>query len=133
KPSTCLLEINPRPGGYMVTQTMKHTYGVYYWALGLLFALQDRKRIRQLSHPFSRGPQYWSAMVFIPAVNGGICQTVNPCLDLLSRPPDLAAYVSWFWNSWAKGQSVPDKSEGRNAWIAHLNVFSRTSWAHALE
>lgn len=28
---------------------------------------------------------------------------------------------------------MPDISEGRNACVAHLDVFSRTSWAHALE
>lgn len=133
QPSAWLLEINPRPPGIQASDAIKHTYGVDYWGLALLFPLQDRQRVRQLSHPFARGSQYWCQMVFLPVVKGGICQSDDPCLELFSRRPDLRAHVSWWCTFWTKGQRVPDPSEGRNTWVAHINVFSRTSRAHALE
>ncbi|CAP97151.1 hypothetical protein EN45_084130 [Penicillium chrysogenum] len=133
QPLAWLLEINPRPPGIQAADAIKHTYGVDYWGLALLFPLQDRQRIRQLSHPFAQGSQYWCYMVFLPVEKGGICQSDDPCLELFSRRPDLRAHVSWWCTFWTKGQRVPDPSEGRNTWIAHINVFSRTSRAHALE
>ncbi|OQE34834.1 hypothetical protein PENCOP_c015G01114 [Penicillium coprophilum] len=133
KPSAWLLEINPRPPGIQAAAAIKNSYGIDYWGLALLFPLQDCKRIRHLSHPFTQGSQYWCEMVFIPVVKGGICQSDDPCLELFNRRPDLAVHVSWWCTFWTKGQRVPDPSEGRNAFFAHLNIFSRTSREHALQ
>ncbi|CAG8886913.1 unnamed protein product [Penicillium egyptiacum] len=133
KPSAWLLEINPRPPGIQAADAIKHSYGVDYWGPALLFALQDRKRARHLSHPFTQGSQYWCEMVFIPVVKGGICLSDDPCFELFSRRPGLAAQVSWWCTFWTKGERVPDPSEDRNAFFAHLNIFSRTSRAHTPE
>ncbi|QMW30690.1 hypothetical protein G4B84_006071, partial [Aspergillus flavus NRRL3357] len=59
KPSVWLIEVDPRPPGIEVSDALKHTYGIDYWGVGLLSGLQDRQRVRQLSHTFLQGPQYW--------------------------------------------------------------------------
>ncbi|PYH94184.1 hypothetical protein BO71DRAFT_353772 [Aspergillus ellipticus CBS 707.79] len=133
-PSAWLIEINPRPPGIQASDATKHTYGVDYWGLGLLFALEDRDRVKQLSHPFAQGPQYWCEMVFIPVEKGGVFDSEDVCAELFSRRPDLADCVSWCHCFSTKGDQVLDPSStGVNSWVAHFNVFSRSSRAHVLE
>ena len=64
--SCWLIEVNPRPPGIQGSDASKHTYGIDYWGLDLLFALHDKDRVKQLSHPFKQGPQYWCDIVGIP-------------------------------------------------------------------
>ncbi|OOO11007.1 hypothetical protein OAory_01074770 [Aspergillus oryzae] len=63
KPSVWLIEVDPRPPGIEVSDALKHTYGIDYWGVGLLSGLQDRQRVRQLSHTFLQGPQYWKRVI----------------------------------------------------------------------
>ena len=133
RPTTWLVEINPRPPGIQASDASKHTYGIEYWGLGLLFALEDRQRVKQLSIPFAQGPQYWCEMVFIPVEKGGVYNSENACTELLNRRPDLANCVSWCHCFFTKGDHVPDPATGVNAWVAHFNVFSRSSRTHILE
>lgn len=132
QPSAWLLEINPRPPGIQAADAIKHTYGIDYWGLALLFALEDHQRVRQLAYPFTQGHQYWSYMVFLPVSKGGICKSDDPCADLFSRRPDLRAHVSWWCTFWKKDEVIPDPRDGHNTWIAHINVFSTESRAHVL-
>ena len=132
-PSAWLIEINPRPPGIQASDASKHTYGVDYWGLGLLFALQERQRVKQLSHPFAQGPQYWCEMVFIPVEKGGVYDSEDVCTELFNRRPDFADCVSWCHCFFTKGDRVPDPTTGVNSWVAHFNVFSRSSRAHLLE
>lgn len=132
-PFAWLIEINPRPPGIQASDASKHTYGVDYWGLGLLFGLEDRQRVRQLSHTFVQGPQYWCEMVFIPVEKGGVFDSEDVCMELFDRRPDLADSVSWFQCFFTKGEAVPDPLTGVNAWVAHFNVFSRISREHVLE
>jgi hypothetical protein len=132
-PSAWLIEINPRPPGIQASDASKHTYGVDYWGLGLLFALEDRHRVKQLSHPFTQGPQYWCEMVFIPVEKGGVYDSEDLCTELFNRRPDLLDCVSWCHCFFTKGDRVPDPNTGVNSWVAHFNLFSRSSRAHVLE
>lgn len=132
-PSAWLIEINPRPPGIQASDASKHTYGVDYWGLGLLFALEDRQRVKQLSHPYAQGPQYWCEMVFIPVEKGGVYDSGDACTELFDRRPDLADCVSWCHCFFTKGDRIPDPNTGVNSWVAHFNVFSRSSRAHVLE
>ncbi|KAF2166683.1 hypothetical protein M409DRAFT_66653 [Zasmidium cellare ATCC 36951] len=134
KPSVWLIEINPRPPGMHTSEASKHTYGVDYWGLGLLFALEDKQRAKQLSYPFGRGPQCFCEMVFIPVEHGGNFQSGDVCAELFERRPDLKGFVSFSCCFWKKGQIVPDPIHtGVNSWVAHFNVFSRESRAQVLE
>ncbi|KAI1113482.1 ATP-grasp domain-containing protein [Nemania sp. NC0429] len=132
-PSAWLIEVNPRPPSMMAAAGPKHTYGVDYWGLGLLFGIQDKQRARQLSHPFAQGAQYWCEMVFIPVEKGGVFDSGDICEELFDRRPDLAEYVSWCACYFRRGDEIPDPSTGVHTWIGHFNVFSRKSRAHVLE
>lgn len=132
-PSAWLIEVNPRPPGIQASAAVKHTYGVDYFALALLFALGDKERVRQLSHPFLQGPQYWCEMVFIPVEKGGVYDSGDVCEELRERRPDLAACVSASFCFLRKGDLVVDPSSGVNSWVAYFNVFSRESREHVLD
>ncbi|TGJ83815.1 hypothetical protein E0Z10_g4938 [Xylaria hypoxylon] len=126
-PSAWLIEVNPRPPGIQAAEAVRHTYGVDYFGLALLFALQDGTRVKQLSYPFAQGPQYHCEMVFIPVEKGGVYESGDVCADLFERRPDLAECVSGSFCFLRKGQLVTDPSKGVNSWVAYFNVFSRKS------
>lgn len=133
QPSAWLIEVNPRPPGIQAAEAVRHTYGLDYFGLALLFALEDKQRVKQLSRPFAGGAQYWCEMVFIPVEKGGLFDSGNVCEELFSRRPDLAACVSASFCFLRKGDKVNDPSTGVNSWVAYFNVFSRDSRAHLLE
>jgi hypothetical protein len=132
-PSAWLIEVNPRPPGIQASEAVLHTYGVDYFGIALLFSLNDKHRIKQLSHSFAQGPQYWCEMVFIPVEKGGIYESGDVCAELFDRRPDLAGYVFGSFCFLNKGDRVPDPMTGINAWVAYFNVYSRESRAHLLE
>jgi hypothetical protein len=130
-PSTWLIEINARPPGVIGSEPAEGTYGVDYVGLGFLFGLNDRERIKALSHPFIQGPQYWSQTVLIPVDRGGVFDSDNVCDELLQRKPDLAQYIAHSMCYWKRGDIVP--SITFSAWVAHFVVFSRVGRRHLLE
>ncbi|KAF2967577.1 hypothetical protein GQX73_g5994 [Xylaria multiplex] len=131
-PSAWLIEVNPRPPGIQASEAVRHTYGVDYFGLALLFTLQDRTRAKQLSYPFAQGPQYHCEIVFIPVEKGGVYESGDVCADLFERRPDLAECVSGSFCFLRKGQLVTDPSKGVNSWVAYFDVFSRKSRADVL-
>jgi glutathione synthase/RimK-type ligase-like ATP-grasp enzyme len=133
-PNTWLIEVNPRPPGIQASEAIRHTYGVDYFGIALLFALDDKERIMQLSHTFARGPQYWCEMVFIPVEAGGSFESSDVCQDLFQRRPDLAKNITSHFCFLRKGDKVQDPlTSGVNSWVAYFNVYSRQSRAHLLE
>jgi hypothetical protein len=132
KPSSWLIEINPRPPGIQETAAVESTYGIDYWGIGLLSALRDHARLRSLSHPFLQGPQYWSEMVFIPVTRGGIFNADDVCADLIERRPDLGKHVSRSFCFLKRGDIVVGPEEGITGWVAYFVVFSRVSRAELL-
>lgn len=132
-PSSWLIEINSRPPGKVASDAVEITYGIDYVGLGLLFPLNDKERIKALTHPFAHGPQYWCQAVCIPVEEGGIFDSDNVCDELRQRRPDLAQHLSVSVCCFSRGDVVPSPSSGITAWIAWLNVFSRVGRAHLLE
>ncbi|RYP74267.1 hypothetical protein DL771_003088 [Monosporascus sp. 5C6A] len=132
-PTAWLIEVNPRPPGIQASDAIKHTYGIDYFGLALLFALEDKHRVKQLSRPFAQGPQYWCEMVFIPVEKGGVYESGDVCAELFERRPDLAACVSGSFCFLRKGDRVTDPSTGVNSWVAYFNVFSQESREHLLK
>ncbi|KAE8367379.1 hypothetical protein BDV27DRAFT_124044 [Aspergillus caelatus] len=135
-PKAWLIEINPRPLGMTGSQIIESTYGIDYWGLALLSAVGDTTRVRALARPFLKGPQYTSVMVFIPADFPSSCQGIfdsdDICADLISRRPDLEAFISRCGCLVKRGQRVPHPSTGRNTFLAYFNVYSRSSREEAL-
>jgi hypothetical protein len=72
-------------------------------------------------------------MVFIPVEKGGVYDSEDLCTELFNRRPDLLDCVSWCHCFFTKGDRVPDPNTGVNSWVAHFNLFSRSSRAHVLE
>ncbi|ORY59928.1 uncharacterized protein BCR38DRAFT_459952 [Pseudomassariella vexata] len=137
EPAPWLIEINPRPPGMKVTQIIESTWGVDYWGLGMLFSLRDKPRVRALSQPYERGPQYTCVMVFISADYDTSCEGIfdsdDICTDLFARRPDLVKHVSRYGCLATKGQRIPHPHTGINTFMAYFNVFSRVSRREALE
>ncbi|ORY16985.1 ATP-grasp domain-domain-containing protein [Clohesyomyces aquaticus] len=131
-PSSWLIEVNPRPPGIQESAAVKYTYGVDYFGLGLLFALNDKSRARQLSHSFVKGPQYWCEMVFIPVEQSGVYESGDVCAELFDRRPDLAHQVSDCFCFLKKG-AILSVDGGVNSWVAYFIVYSRESRTHVLE
>ncbi|THV71529.1 glutathione synthetase ATP-binding domain-like protein [Aureobasidium pullulans] len=130
------IEINPRPLGMTGSQIVESTYGIDQWGLALLIAVQDRSRVRALSHPFKNGPQYHCIMVPIPADYPSSCdglyESEDLCADLMSRRKDLASHISRSECFVKRGQKVPHPSTGVHSFLAYFNVFSRKSGHEAL-
>ncbi|EFE29623.1 uncharacterized protein ARB_03518 [Trichophyton benhamiae CBS 112371] len=59
QPDVFLIEVNARPPGLQCVFATTYTYGVDFYGLQFLRALEDRERFRALSKPFSCHAQYW--------------------------------------------------------------------------
>ncbi|KAI0146998.1 hypothetical protein GGR57DRAFT_516621 [Xylariaceae sp. FL1272] len=137
-PSPWIIEINPRPPGLFASQTPESVYGVSYWGLSLLLAINDKSRAKALSQSFTAGAQSHTVLVMIP-VNfdqntcEGIFDSDDVCAELLTRKPELRQHIGRAGCLLKRGQKVPHPSVGKNTFVAYLNVFSRTSRREALE
>ena len=133
EPSVFLLEVNPRCPGFVGTSASTRTYGVNYYALHLLLAVEDTPRLLALSQPFAKGAQYWSEITLIPVPCGGIFNSEDPCRELQDRCPKLAANISMCVCFYQKDDIVPDPSTGVLTWVALFLVYSRTSRSDVIQ
>ncbi|KAF2194538.1 hypothetical protein K469DRAFT_774030 [Zopfia rhizophila CBS 207.26] len=137
EPALWLIEISARPLGMMGTQIIESTWGVDYWDLGMLISLRDKPRVRALSQPYERRPQYTCVMVFISADYDPSCEGIfdsdDICADLFARRPDLVKHVSRYGCLAKRGERIPHPHTGINTFIAYFNVFSRVLRIEALE
>ncbi|KAF3898746.1 Glutathione synthetase atp-binding [Trichophyton interdigitale] len=135
-PKAWLIEINPRPPGTTGSHIIESTYGIDYWGPALLSAAGDKTRVFALAHPFVKGTQYTSVMVFIPADFPSTCEGIfdsdDICTELIARRPDLKPFISRYGCFVKRGQHVPHPSTGRNTFLGYFNIFSRKSREEAL-
>ncbi|KAI1639574.1 hypothetical protein F4809DRAFT_638382 [Biscogniauxia mediterranea] len=133
-----VLEINPRPPGVIASQINASVYGVDYWGIAMLVALDDKGRARSLSHPFPSGAQHHGVLVLISAdFDQDTCEGVfgsdDICEELLARRPDLKANINRRGCLLRRGQKIPHPSSGKNTFVAYFNVFSNRSRREALK
>ena len=133
KPTVFLLEVNARCPNMVCTYATAKTYGVNYYTMQLLLALKDSERLRALSQPYSKGPQYNCEIAMVPVTKGGRFASEDPCQELEERCPELMANVSKSGCLFKRGDIVPDPSSGVLTWIAFFLVFSRISRKDVLE
>ena len=133
KPSVFLLEVNARCPNMVCTYATAKTYGVNYYAMHLLLAMKDSERLRALSQPYSKGPQYNCEIAMVPVTRGGRFASEDPCQELEERCPELMANVSKSGCLFKQGDIVPDPSSGVLTWIAFFLVFSRISRKDVLQ
>ena len=125
KPSIFLLEINARPPAYFGLMAVAWTYGVDFWALHVLRALDDEARFRALSIPFINGPQFDSGVVLIMPDKGGILTSADPGEIFKRRHPDLIANILLYREWFRKGERVPPPDGTTMAFLSILVVMSR--------
>ena len=155
RPACKLLEINARPPGYRVSVPSRHTYGVDFFAAHMLAAVGDTDRLRLVARPFdhhvpgndvddddndgnrrTRGAQYWSRLVYVPAPAEGVVRwpaRLSPCEELRRRRPDLARRIVLAVDYCAPGDRVTLYTDGARTYVAHLLVCSTVSRRDAIE
>ncbi|KAM5446300.1 hypothetical protein MaudCBS49596_006709 [Microsporum audouinii] len=125
-----LLEVNVRPPGLHCVFATTYTYGVDFYGLQLLRALEDRERFMALSKPFSCHAQYWCAIVMIPIHRENIIVPDDLCDRVIEQLPEITPYVSRAERiTWAKVVSPV----GGTGFIGYFLLYSRTSRRHLLE
>ncbi|KAK3681382.1 hypothetical protein B0T22DRAFT_304646 [Podospora appendiculata] len=146
RPVCRLLEINARPPGYRVSVPSRHTYGVDYFAVRMLAAVDDHERLRMVAQPFSHatgggassrspGAQYWSRLVYIPAPAAGtvLDSRMSPSDELKLRRPDLAKHIVIAVDYVRPGSRIEMYTDGARTYVAHMLVCSRVSRQEAIE
>ena len=138
-----LIEINARPPGYRVSVPSRHTYGVDFFAAHMLAAVGDADRLRMAARPFdhavegrTRGAQYWSRLVYIPAPKDGVVRWssgLSPCEELKRRRPDLREKIVVAVDYCVPGERVGMYTDGARTYVAHFLVCSRVSRREAIE
>ncbi|RDW63726.1 hypothetical protein BP6252_11271 [Coleophoma cylindrospora] len=123
-PSVFLLEINARCPGRQALCGVARTYGIDYYTMQLLFAVDEKIRAKALCHSFQGGQQFFCEAVYIPASRGGIYDSDDLYEDLCKRQPDLAAAIIEYHCLFQKGEMVPAPESGKLRWIATFLVSS---------
>ncbi|KAM3539825.1 hypothetical protein ARSEF1564_007266 [Beauveria bassiana] len=121
RPSVFLLEVNARPPGYVGLMTASNTYGIDYFALWVLRALDDEARFRAMSRPYLNGPQHHAALVVIQPPRGGTVVSEDPGVELQRRMPELMERIPLYRELFVKGDVVPEP-DGPNMWFISANM-----------
>lgn len=124
QPSVFLLEVNARCPGRQALCGVARTYGIDYYTMQLLLAVDEKTRAKALCHSFQGGPQFFCEAVYIPASSGGIYDSDDLYEDLCERLPDLAAAIIEYHCLFQKGDMVPAPESGKLRWIATFLVRS---------
>ncbi|KAI0439112.1 hypothetical protein F4803DRAFT_568897 [Xylaria telfairii] len=136
-PTPWIIEVNPRPPGLFASQTPGSVYGIDYWAISLLIGAGDKARAAALSRPFTNGAQSHTVLVMIRAEFDPTCEGIfdsdDVCADLLTRHPEFKDHLGRYGCLLKRGQKIPHPRDGKNTFVAYMNVFSRTSRQEALD
>lgn len=138
-PTSWLIEINTRPGGFNTCDIVQSTYGVDYWSLLLATKLVDNDEVvRSLSTPYRDGAQGFADMVFVIAAfdkntKKGIWESGNVTEEMIRERPDLGKHFTGHFTFPKKGEVVPHPSSGTNRFVVYMHLFSRESRANVLE
>ncbi|KAI1751669.1 hypothetical protein F4782DRAFT_540719 [Xylaria castorea] len=136
-PTPWIIEVNPRPPGLFASQTPVSVYGIDYWGISLLLGAGDKARAAALSQPFSNGAQSHTVLVMIRAEFDPACEGIfdsdDVCAELLMRHPEFKEHLGRYGCLLKRGQEIPHPRDGKNTFVAYMNVFSRTSRQEALD
>ncbi|EFR02828.1 hypothetical protein MGYG_05828 [Nannizzia gypsea CBS 118893] len=125
-----LLEVNVRPPGLQSVFATTYTYGVDFYGLQFLRALEDRERSMALSKPFTCHAQYWCAIVMIPIHRENIIVPDDLCDRVIEHLPEITRYLSRAERITCAKVVSP---VGGTGFIGYFLLYSRTSRRHLLE
>jgi biotin carboxylase len=108
-----LIEINARPPGLRAQILTQLTYGVDYFAVQILSAVNDKERAKASCQPFNlphfpQGAQSWSQLIHLPVLSKGTTAGVAGIERLLHQLPDVAPYVFEYQCCFEPGDVLPD-------------------------
>ncbi|PVH97995.1 hypothetical protein DM02DRAFT_596654 [Periconia macrospinosa] len=111
-----LIEINARPPGLRAQILSKLTYGIDYFAIRILSAINDKKRVEAACHSFNlpqfpQGAQSWCQLVHLPVLQKGTAAGITAIQGLLAQLPSVAPYVVEYQCCFEPGETLPDPSE----------------------
>ncbi|KAL5361378.1 hypothetical protein BJX96DRAFT_185268 [Aspergillus floccosus] len=147
KPSVFLIEINARPPGYYGLMSPAWTYGVDYFALHVLHALGDEARMRALSQPFMRGPQYDGALMLIIPEKRGTLTSGDPAEKFMEEHPEVMNDILLRREPFVRGDLVPGpdaptipflsvlvlcSKNGREGLLRNMAIIRR-DWRHTIK
>lgn len=134
---THLIEINARPPG-LRAQILTHlTYGIDYFAVKILSAVNDKERMEASCHPFSvpsfpQGAQSWSQLIHLPVLSTGTATGVTGIERFLRQLPGVAPYVLEYQCCFEAGEALPDPAEHVD-FFGHCIASSTKSRQHVVE
>lgn len=135
---TYLHEVNARPPGYLESVAVLLTYGVDYYALRMLLALDDPTRptkdqIRALSHPFLSRHQHHLSITIMPQTKIGVMKTPDAGRAFLDKYPWMEDKIV-DWDTWVKGGEM---MHGPNAdalwWVMNASIVDRRGRKECLQ
>lgn len=134
---THLIEINARPPGLRAQILTQLTYGIDYFAVKILSAVNDKGRMVASCHPFSvpsfpRGAQSWFQLIHLPVLGKGTSAGVAGIKKLLDRFPRFSPYVIEYQCCFEAGEDLPDPEE-HVEFFGHCIVSSAKSRQHVVE
>ncbi|KAH8800431.1 hypothetical protein F5884DRAFT_647942, partial [Xylogone sp. PMI_703] len=130
RPDVILIEVNARPPGLHCIFATAHTYGVDYYGLHLLLALNDKERVMSLSKFFTCRAQYWCEIIYIPIYRDRMFVPENFCKEVIQYLSTTASRVSKA-DCFGAGKTLsPVRGLGL---IAYFLLYSRISRRDVLE
>jgi biotin carboxylase len=118
-----LIEINPRTQGHVCTVAVSSCYGIDFTLLQLLLSMEDTRRARILSVPYTDLKNTCISIECIITPRQGIFQGENMFDELRSRLPHLMEKVVDESIFYKDGDAVRDPSN-RASWLACFSVKS---------
>ncbi|KAH7323032.1 hypothetical protein B0I35DRAFT_476927 [Stachybotrys elegans] len=133
--ASCYLhEINARPPGYLNSVSVLLAHGVDYYAIRMLLSLGDTgDRVRALSVPFSKGPQYHLGITIFPSARSGIMETPDVILEMLDKHPWMRDWIADYQTMRKAGAEVFGPGESQLWYLGYASVISRESRKECLE
>ncbi|PSN66238.1 glutathione synthetase ATP-binding domain-like protein [Corynespora cassiicola Philippines] len=135
QPQVYLHEINARPPGYLETIAVLMAYGVDYYALRMLLAIgaSEQPRLRALSQPFSKGPQFHLSLMIIQQDRSGIMKSADAAKEFLDAHPSFGSHVVDYYTRKKGGDILEGPDATELWWIAYFSVIDRASRRSLLE
>jgi biotin carboxylase len=130
-----LHENNARPPGYLESVAVLLSYGIDYYALRMLLALGPSEyfRLRALSEPFRKGPQFHLSLMIIQQTRAGIMKTPDAAKEFLEQHAEMKQHVVDFYTRKKGGDVLEGPDASALWWIAYFSVTSRHSRRELLE